>query len=360
MHPALLLVVSAASLAWAWPSRDHTHVLFGKTLDHHEYIDWHAYQSRSDRVESSACDAERLGAFLRNREFVRQHNAKYARGEVTYEVGLTGRSDWPEWEIKKLHGHRVSAESLSKPESAESHPFFPVNVEVPESVDWREKGAVTRVKNQGTCGSCWAFSATGALEAAHFIKTGQLIELSEQNLFDCATVEAGYENGNCSVGGTAAEAYRYVEDHGIDTEAAYPYIEEKEPYPNEACKFDNASVATTAIGHFGLPEGDEERLKVAVATVGPVSVAINAGHDGWRQYVGDGVYYEEDCPCTEDDIDHAVLVVGYGTQEDGGDYWIVKNSWGESMQNKGYIKMARNRNNNCCIAALPTLPVVSS
>ncbi|KAH7706794.1 cathepsin-L-like cysteine peptidase 02 [Aphelenchoides avenae] len=307
MRLTLLFVVSAASsLVRAWPHRDHTHVIFGKTLSHDEHLDWHAYQSRSDRVESLASDEERMEAFLRNHEFVRLHNAKYARGEVTYEVGLTGRSYWPEWEIKHLHGHRVSAESLSKSAFSESRPF-PVNVEVPESVDWREKGAVTRVKNQLGCGTCWAFSATGALEAAHFIKTGHLVELSEQNLYDCATETAGYDNGNS----LRAE------------EPTKPFATSKitESTPRR--------LATTAVGHFRLPEGDEERLKAAVATVGPVSVAINSQHDGWKHYVGDGVYYEADCPNTEEDLTHEVLVVGYGTQEDGGDYWIVKNSWGE-------------------------------
>ncbi|KAH7676163.1 cathepsin L, partial [Aphelenchoides avenae] len=135
----------------------------------------------------------------------------------------------PDWEIKKLHGHRATEETLSKSAYSEHHPF-PVNVDVPESVDWREKGAVTPVKDQGFCGSCWAFSATGALEAAHFLKTGQLIELSEQNRFDCATESAGYENGDCNEGGTPAEAFRYVEDHGIDKEATYPYVEGENPF----------------------------------------------------------------------------------------------------------------------------------
>jgi len=138
----------------------------------------------------------------------------------------------------------------------------PLNTQIPESIDWREHGYVTEVKNQGHCGSCWAFSATGALEGQHFRKTGHLISLSEQNLIDCS---ASYGNNGCN-GGLPDYAFRYVkENHGIDTEVSYPY-EEKEA----TCRFKKENIGAEENGLIHLLEGDEYSLKLALATVGPV------------------------------------------------------------------------------------------
>lgn len=223
----------------------------------------------------------------------------------------------------------------------------PTNVKLPSTVDWRTHGYVTPVKNQGQCGSCWAFSSTGSLEGQHFKKTGSLVSLSEQNLIDCTT---NYHNLGCN-GGWMDNAFKYIRDnHGVDTEASYPYAHIQHSY----CYFRSNYVGATVTGFTDIPNGSESSLQSATATVGPISVAIDASHNGFRFYRG-GVYYEPSCSTTI--LDHAVLVVGYGTLN-GQDYWLVKNSWGAGWGTQGYIMMARNRNNNCGIASRASFPLV--
>ncbi|CAL1298997.1 unnamed protein product [Larinioides sclopetarius] len=217
---------------------------------------------------------------------------------------------------------------------------------VPEKLDWRDAGLVTPVKNQEPCGACWAFSATGSLEGQHKKKTGQLVSLSEQNLVDCSTVIV---NNGCD-GGLMSSAFEYIKTiDGEDTEKSYPYREEQ-----GECEFNPDTVAAKVTGYVELPSGDENALKETVASVGPVSVAIDAGHSSFTSYKS-GIYYEPNCSSKQ--FDHAVVVVGYGT-EDGTDYWLLKNSWGESWGMNGYMKMARNKNNMCGVASKASYPLV--
>jgi len=239
-------------------------------------------------------------------------------------------------ELRNLTEHKLSAASFIEPE----------NILVPEEFDWREQGAVTAVKDQGQCGSCWAFSATGSLEGQNFRKTGELVSLSEQNLLDCSS---SYGNEGCN-GGLMDNAFKYIqENHGIDTEDTYPYEAE-----DDTCKYDPSNKGAEDKGYVDLPKGNEQKLKAAVATIGPISIAIDASHQSFQFYAS-GIYFER--ACSEESLDHGVLIVGYGT-ENGKDYWLVKNSWGAQWGHEGYIKMARNRNNNCGVASSASYPIV--
>nr|CAI5847731.1 unnamed protein product [Callosobruchus analis] len=212
-----------------------------------------------------------------------------------------------------------------------------MSVAVPESKDWRDEGAVLEVKNQGQCGSCWAFSATGCLEGQNAIKHKQHVSLSEQNLMDCSR---GYDNYGCN-GGNMVNAFFYVQANGIMSEADYPYEAEL-----HNCRYDSGRSAVHVHNVYTVRQ-DEEAL--ILAEMGPVSVGVNA--TAFAQY-GGGVFNPDSCASSP--LNHGVLAVGYGRQGND-DYWIVKNSWGPRWGENGYIKMVRNRGNYCGIASMASI-----
>uniref|UniRef100_A0A2K5PX97 Cathepsin S n=1 Tax=Cebus imitator TaxID=2715852 RepID=A0A2K5PX97_CEBIM len=199
--------------------------------------------------------------------------------------------------------------------------------------------------DMGSCGSCWAFSAVGALEAQLKLKTGKLVSLSAQNLVDCSEK---YGNKGCN-GGFMTEAFQYIIDNkGIDSEASYPY-----KATDQKCQYDSKYRAATCSKYTELPYGREDVLKEAVANKGPVCVGVDASHPSFFLYRS-GVYY--DPACTQK-VNHGVLVIGYGDLN-GKEYWLVKNSWGSNFGEQGYIRMARNKGNHCGIASYPSYPEI--
>lgn len=277
-------------------------------------------------------------------DYIQRHNLEADRGVHSYFLGVNEYADMPNKEfVQKMNGYRMR----EGPSPDASLYLPPSNVgDLPDTVDWRTKGYVTPIKNQGQCGSCWSFSATGSLEGQHFKKSGSLVSLSEQNLVDCSKKQG---NMGCE-GGLMDQAFTYIKvNKGIDTESSYPY-EAK----NGKCRFNPANVGANDTGYVDIKSRSEPDLQSAVATVGPISVAIDASHISFQLY-SHGVYHQFLCSQTR--LDHGVLAVGYGKYENK-DYWMVKNSWGTTWGIKGYIMMSRNRDNNCGIATQASYPTV--
>lgn len=218
---------------------------------------------------------------------------------------------------------------------------------LPASVDWTEHGAVTPVKDQGQCGSCWAFSATGALEGAWFLKNGSLYNVSEQQLVDCSTAQG---NQGCD-GGLMDDAFQYVVENGLTTDSAYPYTASG---PN-ACQAKGKTTVVTATGYTDVVPNSETALMTAL-TEQPVSVAVEADQNSF-QFYSSGVMTS----ACGTQLDHGVLAVGYGTLG-AQDYYKVKNSWGEDWGMSGYILLGRGNafgaQGQCGIQMAASFPVV--
>ncbi|XP_072221684.1 cathepsin L.1 [Leuresthes tenuis] len=313
-----------------------------------EDLEFHAWKLKFGRSYSSPLEeARRQQTWLKNRKLVLVHNIMADQGIKSYRLGMTYFADMENEEYKRLISQGcLHSFNASMPRHGSTFLRQAEGTDLPDTVDWRDKGYVTDVKDQKECGSCWAFSATGSLEGQNFRKTGKLVSLSEQQLVDCS---GDYGNMGC-MGGLMDDAFKYIKENGgIDTEDSYPYEAE-----DGECRYQPDSVGATCTGYTDVSQGDEDALKEAVATVGPVSVGIDASHSSFQLY-DSGVYDEPECSSTQ--LDHGVLAVGYGT-ENGHDFWLVKNSWGLGWGDKGYIKMSRSKNNQCGIATAASYPLV--
>jgi len=280
----------------------------------------------------------RYSTFKHNLDFVNSWDAE-SRG---FTVAINKFSDLTKEEFASIYnGMKVTKvyEPVTETETVHSEVTGDI-------VNWVNKGAVTPIKNQEQCGSCWSFSATGSMEGAKFIKTGTLTSLSEQDLVDCSTAQG---NDGCN-GGLMDQAFEYViQNGGIDTEASYPYTATG---PN-TCEYQAANSGDLISSFKDVTSGSESALETAV-NMQPISVAIDASNESFQMYSG-GVYYEPACSSTS--LDHGVLAVGYGTDTSGTAYWLVKNSWGTDWGMNGYIQMSRNKNNNCGIATMASYPI---
>jgi KDEL-tailed cysteine endopeptidase len=310
------------------------------------------FRSWVDRLEKAYKDdveefERRFAIWVDNLEFIHSYNADHKN----HWLGLTPLADLSLDEYKQhALGYRAD---LAPSRGLQSSQFRYANTKPPANIDWREQGAVTPVKNQMQCGSCWAFSTTGSVEGINQIVTGKLVSVSEQELVDCDTTR----DHGCH-GGLMDFAFDWiVHNGGIDTERDYKY-----KAIDEQCKVDKeARYVVTIDGHEDVPAFDEASLAKAVANQ-PVSVAIEADQREFQLYAG-GIF---DAECGTQ-LDHGVLVVGYGselneTAADNStvDYWIVKNSWGPMWGDKGYIRLRRNIGNSagqCGVAMQASYPV---
>merc|ERR1712002_1364565 len=283
---------------------------------------WEDYKLDFDKHYTAEEEAMRYANWKKDTEEVASHNALYGH-EFTQAVNEFSDLTAEEYKEYYLSGYLMG--------ESNSTLYVPTNEPIPNDVDWRNQGMVTGVKNQGRCGSCYSFSATGALEGQWKKKTGRLISLSEQQIVDCSS---SYGDHGCH-GGWYHYAWKYLRAAGgSESEAAYPYETRQ-----SRCRFNRGKVVARVTGLVGVRGGDENDLKNAVGHIGPIAVAIDASRRGFRNYRR-GVFYDRSCSSRR--LSHAVLAVGYGS-EGGMDYWLVKNSWGTRYGAGGYIKMARNK-----------------
>jgi len=260
----------------------------------------------------------------------------------SYTLGMNEMGDMTHAEFKatKLGYKRVDRSYARAKNSAGPHQHVKA---VPNAVDWRSKGAVTPIKNQQQCGSCWAFSTTGSVEGAAFIGSGKLVSLSEQQLVDCSQAQG---NQGCE-GGLMDQAFQYIiSNGGITTEANYPYTAMDGTCNSTAA----ANIAATIGGYTDVNSGDQNSLLAAV-TIGPVSVAIEADQACF-QFYSSGVLSDPSCGTN---LDHGVLAVGFDQK---GGFWIVKNSWGTSWGMNGYVEIALGED-ECGINTEPSYPTGS-
>ncbi|ONK72519.1 uncharacterized protein A4U43_C04F20260 [Asparagus officinalis] len=309
---------------------------------------WSLYEKwRSHHTVTRDLDQKhkRFNVFKENVKFIHEFNKNK---DKPYKLALNKFGDMTNQEFKSTYaGSKIQHHRTQRGSSKDVGSFVYENVRsLPASVDWRAKGAVTGIKDQGQCGSCWAFSTVVGVEGINKIKTNELVSLSEQQLIDCDT---SYNQG-CN-GGLMDYAYDYVQKNGgLTSEESYPYMEEQ-----ETCS--EKSPVVTIDGHQDVPANDEVALMKAVANQ-PISIAIEASGMAF-QFYSEGVF-TGDCGT---ELDHGVGLVGYGATRDGTKYWIVKNSWGESWGEKGYVRMERgikDKRGLCGIAMEASFPIKTS
>jgi KDEL-tailed cysteine endopeptidase len=296
------------------------------------------YQVTFNKTYTRAEFSKRYQVFKTNYDLITSHNLE--KHAWTLAVNEYADMSWEEFKAQKL-GYKKIVTTLPR-ETVNPAGLFTA----PASVDWTTKGAVTAVKNQGQCGSCWAFSTTGSIEGAVAIAKGRLTSLSEQQLVDCS---GSFGNEGCN-GGLMDDAFQYViSNKGLCAESAYPYTA-----ADGTCQTSCTSVSTIS-SYKDVTSNNLDALKAAVA-LQPVSVAIEADQSGFQFYSG-GVFNGA-CGTA---LDHGVLAVGYGHDASSGlDFWKVKNSWGASWGESGYIRMVRTSgtgSGQCGIAMEPSYPV---
>eukprot|EP00003_Mantamonas_plastica_P004176 TRINITY_DN132_c0_g1_i3.p1 TRINITY_DN132_c0_g1~~TRINITY_DN132_c0_g1_i3.p1 ORF type:complete len:394 (+),score=87.26 TRINITY_DN132_c0_g1_i3:304-1485(+) len=318
------LILPSLPLSPSLSAQEAPEIAFERFMLEHE----RSYSSREEMLNRFEIFKENLKEHHRLNEYALKTGS-------TARFGINKFADLTKEEFKNSMLSKVPA---VRPDDWPVAADLPTD-NLPTSFDWRQKGAVTPVKNQGQCGSCWSFSATGNVEGQWFLAGNKLTSLSEQNLVDCDHECMTYKgqkscDSGCN-GGLQPNAFTYIiKNGGIDTEEAYPYTA-----MDGTCKY-NATGKGASISNFTMVSTDEEQIAAYLVQHGPLAIAADAAE--WQAYIG-GVF---DFPCGKQ-LDHGILIVGYGTEKNifGHEkpYWIVKNSWGSGWGKDGYLWIARGK-----------------
>merc|ERR1740139_178658 len=347
-------------------SQDHDSTVIDRF--HRLITPFKEWKTRHGKLYDSAQDEiERISVWMKHDDLIHEHNKKHPK--PSYTMAHNFFSDIPNSEFRKMHNLGEYAPDfkplLEKRKtkmnlSQKSTQLRGGQTEIDDNdlealptheINWVEAGGVTPVKNQEQCGSCWAFSATGAIEGANFVTNGELIPLSEQILVDCDNVDQGCE------GGIMDSAFEFDEaDHGLCSEEDYPYVA-----LDDTCKDDQCTpVPGSAVqSYHDIPESSMHGLLMSIIKQ-PTSIAMQADQLSFQMY-SEGVF--DDAACGESGmIDHGVLAVGFGHDEDADlNYIMVKNSWGDTWGDGGYVKLKRHSKNQwgtCAILRVMSRPTV--
>lgn len=299
-------------------------------------------------VEDSESYLNMLDKWIANDEFITEHNAKNS----THVLGHNQFSAMDSEDYKNFLGYSAK---LQKPKRFAATRWLDVDATA-DAINWVEKGAVTPVKDQGQCGSCWSFSTTGALEGAYFVKNGKLVSFSEQQLVDCDILRNGGRDQGCN-GGLMDNAFSWItKNGGLCLESDYPYFSGDTQDEGSCQKSCSVYPGSKVAQYVDVSPSDDAQMMAALSKQ-PVAIAIEADQREFQLYKS-GVFTGT-CGTT---LDHGVLAVGYGT-ENGNDYYLVKNSWGETWGNGGFIKLARGKTYNggdgqCGLLLSASYPIV--
>lgn len=305
------------------------------------FHEWTALHGKSYTSEEETVMRQAIYSY--NLAKIADHNAK----NLSWTMAPNKFADLTSTEFKARFASGLRAHAHNRPHKVSGFR----GIAVPAAVDWVSAGAVTPVKNQGDCGSCWSFSTTGCVEGANFVANGQLVSLSEQQLVDCSGAEG---NQGCN-GGLMDDAFQYIIDNGgICSEAAYPY-----EGVQGTCKSTSCQSVVSIVSYTDVTPNSEKALVAAIAQQ-PVSIAVEADQSSFQFYSG-GVM----TAACGTNLDHGVLAVGYGTDAAaGGDYYKVKNSWGADWGESGYIRLGRGSafgaSGQCGIQMQPSYAIASS